>query len=272
MKMTSKSLLEHVNKMKSSNFDASRKDEQKGASKNPAAVAVMTELFIRLKAITRVGHAFSTKEQEAITMQEWMIAFREAGIKSQAKIDDGLYAIRMIAAKSAGVVWFPTAGEFIALCLGNANVLEMAQSALDRFNNGEKQIENVGSRVVKCIGYQIKTMKAETSNKLFIEKYVLLAEIHKIKPLEAKCLPKSVQLTPEQEKDAKDRANKARLDCVNKFSDMFEPLEKGNENPVVKIGVSVEKHFSTKSQAEIDRTRQEQLKKAKLKMNGAGNG
>ena len=129
-------------------------------NKNPAALGVMDDLFIRLKAVTVVGNAFKTPSEEAIVKQEWMLGFREEGVTKQSMIDDGLDAIRIKARKSSAVTYFPTLGEFIDACKGNNNSLELAKRGLDLFNSGQKQIDNVGQMVVSKHGFDLKKMKA----------------------------------------------------------------------------------------------------------------
>lgn len=185
---------------------------------HPKVVSTMAELFTRLKAITVVGNAFKTQEEEYIVKQEWILAFAQEGIKSQDIIDRGVEVIRVKSRKNRGITWFPSIGEFIDGCMGSDNKLEFAERAYNLFIRREQQIDNVGRMVTASHSFELRQLKAADCKKGFIELYLKYAVDNKIKPLEAFALTDSVTLTPEQEKAAQERADAAKDDFLQKFS------------------------------------------------------
>lgn len=265
--MSNDALKKHMAMQMANQHNHKQPTQQQQASKNPAALNVIDDLFTRLKAITSVGNAFKTVNEEAIVKQEWMLAFREEGVTKQSMIDDGIDAVRIKARKSRSTTWFPSIGEFIDLCKGSDDKLEFAQRALELFNSGQKQIDSVGRMVVSKNGFDLKTMKAADTNKRFIELYLIYAEDNPIEALESHLLTETVQLSPEQQKDAEKRAQYAQNEFLTKFSSL---LDDDAEKPEVKQSESGLKTESlkvkSKSPAQLEREKERQLKLIKGKL------
>ena len=231
---------------------------------HPKVVSTMAELFTRLKAITTVGNAFKTQEEEHIVKQEWVLAFAQEGIKSQDIIDRGVEAMRIKARKSRSTTWFPSIGEFIDACLGSDNRQELAERAYKLFITGQKQIDTVGRMVTASSSFELRQLKASECKKQFIELYLQFAENNAVEPLESHLLAEEVQLSHEQQKEAEKRSETARNEFLGKFSGLI--ADKLDKKPIkqVKTGVqSVKPQRTYKSVAQCDKERERQLKAIK---------
>lgn len=259
--MSDDALRKHMVLQQANQHNHKQTEQGQQDNKNPAALNVVDELFTRLKAITSVGSAFKTASEEAIVKQEWMLAFREEGVTKQSMIDEGIENVRIKARKSRSTTWFPSVGEFIDLCLGNNNKLDYAQRALDLFNSAQKQIDSVGQMVVSKHAFDLKQMRAADTNKQFIELYLSYAANNEVTALEAFALTETVQLSPEQLKDANNRKLNAQNECLNQLHGLFgkpKPKEAVVE-PTKQAGVqqgSLKTYAKTPAQLEAEKQRQ----------------
>lgn len=264
--MSDEALKKHMAMQMANQHNHKQPSQNARASDNPAALNVMDDLFTRLKAITSVGNAFKTPQEEAIVKQEWMLAFREEGVAKQSMIDDGVDSVRIKARKSRSTTWFPSIGEFIDLCLGADDKTEFAQRALNLFNSAQKQIDSVGKLVVSKHSFELKQMKASDTNKKFIELYLRYAENNAIEPLESNLLTETVQLSEQQQKDAEKRALEAQNQFLNKFSSLIEgkpETKQVNSESGLKTGST--KVYS-KSVSDKQKEKERQLKIARGKL------
>jgi hypothetical protein len=232
---------------------------------HPRVISVIDKLFLQLKAITAVGNAFKTPQEEHIVKQEWILAFAEEGIRGQDVIDVGVEMVRIKARKSRGTTWFPSIGEFIDMCLGSDNKIEFAERAYNLFIKREQQIDTVGRMVTASHSFELRQMKAADCKKGFIELYLKYAENNPIEQLEAFALTETVQLSPEQQKEADKRAQAAQSEFLAKFSGIA--AEKPKE-PVKKVkpGLKAGKiqGETRQSLAAAEKERERQLRKAGL--------
>ena len=218
--MSDEALKKHMLLQQANQHNHKQPSKPVQSNNNPQALNVMDELFTRLKAISAVGNAFKTDEEEKIVKQEWMLAFKEEGVTKQAIIDDGLESFRVKARKSRSTTWFPSIGEFIDLCLGSDDKLKFAERALEIFINPkwkQKQICNIGQMVVSKHYYQLKSCKSSETNKKFIELYLKYAEDEPVMTLDAFSLTDGVTLSKEQKLDAEKRTQTAQADCMSKI-------------------------------------------------------
>ena len=123
----------------------------------------------------------------------------------------------LLACEESDTDWLPSVGKFIKMCDQSSDVLPCAQRALDLFNSGQKQIDSVGKMVTGKHGFDLKNMKAAETGKRFIELYLSYAEDNAIESLEAFALTETVQLSPEQQKEADKRKQVAQNEFFARF-------------------------------------------------------
>ncbi len=168
----------------------------------------------------------------------------------------------VIACEESDSDWLPSVGKFLKWCEQEGDLTQHAQSALDLFNSAQKQIDSVGQMVVSKHAFDLKQMKAADTNKRFIELYLSYAENNAIEPLEAFALTETVQLSPEQKKDAEKRTEDAKNEFFSKFNQFRElnpeiPAETTEKALGIKQG-SLKAH--NKSKRELEEERERQLK------------
>lgn len=186
----------------------------------PAQLKKIDEIFTRLKAICVVGNSFKTNEEQRILKQEFMFAMSEERVTNDM-IDDAIEHFRTVSRKSTVTTWFPTISEFIAACLGSDDAQEYAERALNLFNAGQEQVDSVGKVIAGRHKFKLHQLKEKESNKLFIELYLALAKETEIKMLDAFAITETVQLSPEQQKDADDRKLSAQNECMDQLHGLF---------------------------------------------------
>ena len=113
--------------------------------------------------------------------------------------------------------WLPSVGKFIKWCEQNDDVAEYAKRALALFNSAQKQIDSVGQMVVSKHSFDLKRLPADKTEKRFIELYLSYAQDNAIESLDAFAITETVQLSPEQLKDAEKRTEAARNEFFGKF-------------------------------------------------------
>ena len=156
--------------------------------------------------------------------------------------------------------WLPSVGKFLKWCNQDDDITQLAERALSLFNSGQRQIDNVGLMVTSKHGFDLKHEKASETNKKFIELYLKYASNCKVEPLEQSLLTDSVQLTPEQEREAKDRADKARDNFLSEFGGL---IKEKTETPITKPkckGVQKQNLRTHLTQSEIEAEKKRQLK------------
>jgi hypothetical protein len=124
----------------------------------------------------------------------------------------------LLACEESETDWMPSVGRFISWCEQSSDLNQFAQRALDLFNSGQKQIDNIGKMVTGKYGFDLKLMKSVDTNKKFIEYYLMFAEDNEIESLEAYALTETVQLSIEQQREADNRAQAAQNQFLSKFS------------------------------------------------------
>ena len=235
-------------------------------NQNPKAIAVIDEIFTRLKAIGSVGNAFKTESEERIIKQEWMLALREEGVTKQSMIDDGIEAFRVKARKSRSTTWFPTIGEFIDMCQGSDSAIDFAKRAYDLFIRRESQIDSVGRMVTAKHAFDLRKMKARDCEKGFIAYYLEYAKNNAIEPLETHLLTETVQLTPEQEKEACRRKLEAQNQFFDEFSSLIADKSENTAKKTIAKGVNSMPKANKKSVTQLEEEKQRQLKAIKAKL------
>jgi hypothetical protein len=113
----------------------------------------------------------------------------------------------------------------------------------------------------------LKQLKAEQTNKQFIELYLGYAENNPIEGLEAFALPETVQLSPEQAKDKQDRTEGAKNEFFAKFN-KFTEINPQIPAETVEKAIGIEKgslKSYNKSQKQLEQERDRQLKAMGLK-------
>lgn len=174
----------------------------------------------------------------------------------------------LIACEESESDWLISVGKFIKMCDQSDSIMPLAQRALDLFNGGQKQIDNVGQMVVGKHGFDLKKMKAADNNKQFIELYLGYAANNPIEAKESHLLTETVQLSEEQQKDADNRALIAQNQFLNKFKGEIakeakvEPMKL--ENVGVKTG-SLKTYKKTPIQKEDEKQRQLKIAKGMCK-------
>lgn len=174
----------------------------------------------------------------------------------------------LLACEKSDSDWMPSAGKFIKWCEQSNDLLPLAQRAFKIFSAptwNQKQTCNIGQMVVVSHGFKLKNMKASECEKTFIELYLKYAEDNPIQHLDAFAITEVVQLSQEQQKDAKKRADKARELCVSSL--LGGVSHKPKDKPAkVKAGISKGRIATTnKSQKQMEAERDKQLKAMGLK-------
>ena len=171
----------------------------------------------------------------------------------------------LLACEESDTDWLPSVGKFIKMCDQSNEVLPLAQRALDLFNSGQRQVDNVGKMVTAKHGFDLKQMKAAETGKRFIELYLSYAENNPIEQLDAFAITETVQLSPEQQKDADMRKQTAQNEFFAKFgcASVDKPVEQPKKQTK---GVSKGKiPTCNKSKKQMETERDRQLKAMELK-------
>ena len=164
----------------------------------------------------------------------------------------------LLACEESDTDWLPSVGKFIKMCDQSNEVLPMAQRALDLFNSGQKQIDSVGKMVTGKHGFDLKNMKAAETGKRFIELYLSYAEDNAIESLEAFALTETVQLSPEQQKDADKRKQTAQNEFFARFGSINtdKPVEQPKKEANGVLKGSLGRKAKTPQQLEAEKKRQ----------------
>lgn len=173
----------------------------------------------------------------------------------------------LLACEESDTDWLPSVGKFIKWCEQSDSVTEFANRAYDLFINRSNQLDNIGQSVVSKHGFDLRSMKAADSKKEFIRYYLMYSENNNIEPLESNLLTETVQLSPEQQKEAEKRADEARNRFLNNFSGL---LAGKKDKQVKKKAVGIKKGSThaeiRKSIRALDRERERQLALIKNKL------
>jgi hypothetical protein len=161
--------------------------------------------------------------------------------------------------------WLPSVGKFIKWCDQTSDIELLALRALELFNSGQKQIDNIGQMVVGKHSFYLKNLKASENKKQFVELYLTYAEGNAINELEGALLTETVQLSDEQQKDREKAIKTARNEFFAKFGakgetkKVIEPKKKAKG---IKSGSTGRK---AQTQKQADESRNKQLKAMGLK-------
>ena len=170
----------------------------------------------------------------------------------------------LLACEESESDWMPSVGKFISMCEQNDDVAEYAKRALALFNSAQKQIDSVGQMVVSKHSFDLKRLPADKTEKQFIELYLSYAQDNAIESLDAFALTETVQLSPEQLKEAEKRTEAARNEFFGKFDRFItqnpnitpEVATKAiEEHHGIKQG-SLKQHAKTPAQLEQEKQRQ----------------
>ena len=190
------------------------------------------------------------------------LAWTKALIRNKVKTGKNLnLKAGILACEESDTDWLPSCGKFIKWCEQDDNCTAFAERAYKLFITGQKQIDTVGRMVTAGNSFELRQLKASECKKQFIELYLQFAENNAVEHLESHLLAEEVQLTTEQQKEAKKRAEAARNEFLGRFSCLI--ASKPDEKPIkqAKTGVqSVKKVTSYKSPAQLEKEKERQLK------------
>lgn len=190
------------------------------------------------------------------------LAWTKAFIRNKAKTGKNLnLKAGILACEESDSDWLPSVGKFIKWCDQDDGLSDFADRAYDLFVNREKQIDSVGLMVTSKYSFELRQKKASECESKFKGLYLKFASNNEIKPLDAFAITETVQLTPKQEKEAKNRAMKAQNQFLSTFSVLVKKNKGNKEAPPKNKGIHTGKikSGSYKSPAQMEAEKQRQL-------------